>query len=231
MANFYLRVPHYVAAYYRNKDRDNPLPLCAPIAFGSSDDIYHLLCDSLYCNSGGTVNQRYCFSAKQWNRMLSGYSIDPSLSGKSRNTVLLSVREDELTLSDAEIFTLSGLPMPRGNNAGEYICIRMPAEVVRCGKLTKTNTWWTLTKNGAAAVRERMSAEFWRAIYAYMDRFRDYCLASGKPFVVIDGLERFMERYDIRNSPDNGERNTLKREYNRKRGAYKFTETDYVEFG
>ena len=76
-----------------------------------------------------------------------------------------------------------------------------------------------------------MSVEFWRALYSYMDRFRDYCTSSGNKFVVIDGLERFMERYDIRNSDDNGERNTLKREYNRKRLSYKFTDNDYVEFG
>ena len=47
----------------------------------------------------------------------------------------------------------------------------------------------------------------------------------------MEGLERFMERYDIRNSADNHEKEMLKRNMNRKREAFKFTNEDYVEYG
>ena len=231
MANLYLRVPHYVSSYFRNKDSERRLSISEPILFCVSEYIYQILCDNIYCNAGGTINPRYCFSAKQWNRMMGGYSIDTSLSTRARSRVVIPSLADELTLSDYEVHKLSGLPFPRGNHSGEYVCSKSPSEVMRNGRLVKTNTWWMLTKNGASLIRERMSVEFWRALYSYMDRFRDYCTSSGNKFVVIDGLERFMERYDIRNSDDNGERNTLKREYNRKRLSYKFTDNDYVEFG
>ena len=83
----------------------------------------------------------------------------------------------------------------------------------------------------ANTVRNHLVNEFWRALYAYVDKARDKSESSGKDFVFIEVLESFMERYDIRCSPDMHERAALKRNYNRRRKNYKFTEEDYIEHG
>lgn len=230
MANLYIRLPHYVASYLRNKDRNKPLEVGSPIPLNQSERVWVEFCEGLYPNNNLTINRAYCFCQKQWNTMMEGYSLTDKAQGKRRVKVLTE-RYDQLTLYDNEVQKLSGLPIPRGDDSGEYICIAIPREALRYGKVVPTSAFWQLQDVPANAVRTHLTNEFWRALYAYVDKARDKCGSSGKEFVFIDVLESFMERYDIRCSPDNHERNALKRNYNRKRQSYKFTEEDFVEHG
>lgn len=228
MPNIYLRVPHYVASYFRNKNRSNRIEVGGVIRIDPSDPIYATLVDMATSNST-YINRGYCFSTKQWKRMMQGYSLR-SLGKKAKP--LLSSTEDELSLNDDEVTKLSGLPVPRNSDAGEYLCIALPKEVCKDGELMSTNDYWQLTVNGAFSVRQMLTNEFWRALFAYMDKRREMCANSrDRKFFVIECLESFMERFDIRNSPDQHELQTLKRNLNRKRQAFKYTSDDYIEHG
>lgn len=230
MANLYLRVPHYVASYLRNKDRNKPMEVGSVIPVNQSERIWIDFCDGLYPNLNQTINRAYCFCQKQWNTMMDGYSLKDKNTGK-RRVKLLPERFDQLTLDDKEVQLLSGLPVPRGDDSGEYICIGIPREAMRYGKVVSTNANWQLRDTAANTVRSYLVNEFWRNLYAYVDKARDRSDSIGKKFVFIEVLESFMERYDIRCSPDMREKMALKRNYNRKRKTYKFTEEDYVEHG
>lgn len=230
MANVYLRVPHYVASYLRNKDRNQPLEVGSMLMLNQSERVWVEFCEGLYPNAGLKISRSYNFCQKQWASMMEGYSLLDKQSGKRRTKVLFD-RLDQLTLTDKEVQLLSGLGIPRNDDSGEYICISIPREALRYGKLVSTNVFWQLRESSAHSVRTHLVNEFWRALYAYVDKARDKCETNGKNFVFIEVLDSFMERYDIRCSPDYHERNALKRNYNRKRKNYKFTEEDYVEFG
>lgn len=231
MANCYLRVPYYVASYFRNKSRDESLPVGSVIEIDPSEPLYGELYDQIHCNTSGTINRARSFCARQWNQMMQGYAINKGSIRKTKANRVLTERVDELTLTDSEVSLLSGLDIPRNEDSGEYLCLRMPDEVRRNGQLRPVNAHWQLSTRGAKRIRRMMIDEFWRAFYCYTDRFRSYCEMEGRSYSPMEGLERFMERYDIRNSADNHEKNMLKRNMNRKRIAFKFTPDDYVEYG
>lgn len=228
MANLYLRVPHYVASYLRNKNRYDELQVGSPIPINKSERIWVEYCEGLCPNLHNQVNRAYCFTQRQWNTMMDGYRLTDD--GHVRKTEKLE-REDQLTLNDSEVFRLSGLPVPRGDDSGEYICIAVPREAMRYGRLVPTNASWFLRDVCANAVRTMLVCEFWRTLYSYVDKAIDKSHASNRKFVLIHVLNSFMERYNIRCSSDMRELEALKRNYNRKRKSYRFTEEDYVEFG
>lgn len=223
MANFYIRVPFYVASYYRNKDKTSPIPVGGIVYIESDDPLWYTISENLVCNSGNIVHKNYCFSSKQWQKMMKG----STLSDKKTDIT----RMDELTISDDEIKVLAGLPVPRNDNSGEYLCVAMPREVYHSGRIMATNTLWFLSPRGAGKVRKAMVDEFWRALFTYTDTRRDVCANKRHKYVVIEGLESFMERYDIPNPPDNSTREMLKRNMNRKRMSFKFSAEDYIEHG
>lgn len=231
MANCYLRVPYYVASYFRNKDRKESLPVGSVIEIPPSEPMWGELYDHIHCNTDGSINRARCFCARQWQQMMQGYSIKNGMARKTKANRLLTERVDELTLMDSEVALLSGLESPRNEDSGEYLCLRMPDEVRRDGEMRPVNSHWQLSVTGAKRIRRMMIDEFWRAFYCYTDRFRSYCGKEGTSYSPMEGLERFMELYDIRNSADNHEKNMLKRNMNRKRKAFKFTAEDYIEFG
>ena len=229
MPNVYLRVPHYVASYFRNKNRSQRIAVGGVISIDPSDPLYATLVDKLTCNST-SVNQGYCFCARQWKRMMMGHAPNET---NLKKPPMLKEFEDELTLSDDEVAILSGLSAPRNSDKGEYLCIAVPREICKFGQQFIVNEHWQLTDHGAKAMRLMMTNEFWRALFSYLDTRREMLSnVRDRKFVVIEGLESFMERYDIRNSTeDQHELQTLKRGMNRKRHAFKFNEEDYVEHG
>lgn len=229
MPNVYLRVPHYVASYFRNKNRTNRISVGGAIHIDPSDPLFSVIVDKLTCNSS-TINRAYCFCARQWKRMMKGYAPNET---NTRKSPILSELEDELTLSDDEVGILSGLLPPRNSDKGEYLCIVVPREIFKQGRMWIVNDHWQFSWRGTFAIRNAMTEEFWRALFAYLDTRREMCNNSrGRKYIVMEGLESFMERYDIRNSTeDQHELQTLKRGMNRKRHAFKFSEEDYVEHG
>lgn len=225
MAVLYLRLPHYVAGYLRNRDRNNPLSPGDVITLNQSERIWVDYTEGLRPNFNMRVNRSYCFCQRMWKTMMDGYSV------VGRKKRLLSDRYDELTLTDSEVKLLSGLSSPRGDDSGEYVCIAIPREAFRYGKLVPTNSFWELSDVSANTVRSHLVNEFWRALYAYVDKAMDKAGVSGRKFVFIETLDSFMERYQIRCSNDFHERDALKRNYSRRRKSYRFTEEDYVEHG
>lgn len=227
MAQVFLRLPHYVASYLRNKDREHPLEVGSVVALNPSERVWAELAEGLYPNANMAISPAYCFNQRQWKLMMGGFS----LLHPGKKQKVLTDRYDQLTLTDSEIRKLTGLPVPRGDDSGEYICINIPREAPRFGKLVPTNTFWQLRNSSAKTVRTLLVDEFWRTLYAYVDKAIDKYEAEGKDFVTINILEAFMERYDIRCSADGREREALKRNYNRRRKLYRFTEEDFIEYG
>ena len=229
MANVYIRLPKYVASYIRNKMESSPIAVGEPISIDPTSYLYMDFIHGLTVNTGNTVSSNHCFCEKQWQRMMKGLSIERK--NLRRNVCLLSERIDQLTLTDDEVTLLSGVNRPKGEASGEYLCLRIPPEVRRSGKLIQTNGHWQLSHNATSTIRSLMTEEFWRCFLSFMDRAKLYCIANHTTFVTIDYIERFMARYDIYNGPDNRMRNNLKRNLNRKGQRVRNDDESYIEFG
>lgn len=230
MATFYLRVPHYVASYFRNKDSDKPIPVGGVLLIEQTERLWVIITSMIHLNRVSNIVRCGCFCERQWNMMMKGSRLFASNKQCAIDLTLFS-KEERLSLSDFEVSELSGISKCKGDDSGEYVCIKMPKEVYINGKWHKTNDLWQPLKQGAMDMISEMTREFWRAFFVYMDRDRDWCLVNKVERSLMEGIERFMARYDIRNSPDNREKKTLKRNYYRKRKSYKFNSDDFVEHG
>lgn len=225
MANIYLRVPHYVGSYFRNKEQLKPIPVGGVVVLEKTDILWTILSSMIHFNNIDNIVRQGCFCERQWKMMKRGMSI---VSGAKKIRIL--VPEDDVTLSDEEVVKMSGLNRLKGGDDVEYLCLRLPQEVYINGVLRKTNDQWQLLNTGSIRMLERMKDEFWRAFFVYTDRYKDWCVSHNIEFNILEGIERFMTRYDICNSIDEHEKKALKRNYYRKRKAYKFTFDDFVEF-
>lgn len=230
MANFYLRVPHYVAAYFRNKDQMKPIPVGGVIKIETTNPLWQILSCMAHSNNSETIVTSGCFCERQWRRMMRGMPIYTPKCGAEAPKPIAAKEKGE-TLSDSEVSRLSGIPQRKGEDSGEYLCIRLPEEVFISGRISKTNGQWQLMNAGAFRMIAMMTEEFWRTFFIYIDKEQEWCLANGYDRSVLDSIERFMTRYDIRNSSDNREKMTMKRNYYRKRKTGNFTEEDFVEHG
>lgn len=227
MANVYIRVPYYVASYFRTKTFGASLAPNEAIVIEETNTLWPYFIAGLGRVVSHQPSRHFSFCQKEWQRMLSGRSLAPGAGDK----VLIPRREDELTLNDHEVEMLTGLKAPRNEDKGMYLCFALPREIFREGRYVKVDAWWHLTNAGVLAFRKQLINEFWRALFTYMDRRHDACAKDKRPFIVIDCLDSFMERHDIRCSSDYHERECLKRGMNRKRHEFKYSKEDYIEHG
>jgi len=230
MANFYLRVPHYVAAYFRNRDSNNPIPLGGMMKFDKLSPIWKFLSHMLKSNTTEFIVPFGCFCERQWRRMLRGSTIYTTLDGR-RKQIFTGPKATGEILNDAEIFKLAGVSPVNGEEHGEYICIQMPPEVYVNNRMCKTNGQWQLMEGGAKILYDMMSDEFWSAFFTYIKKDYEWCVENGIDRPVLETIDRFMTRYDIRNSSDDKERMALKRNYYRKRKKLSYADSEFIEHG
>lgn len=228
MANFYLRLPHYVASYFRNKDKQKEIPVNQPVVIDRFDPLWCLFSAMLRRNSVEEIVRNGCFCQHQWERMMRGEYLYPN-AGHYPFSDDSSAPAERITLKDDEVWHMAGLLPQKNKDACEYLCIAIPEEMELDGALCRTDEYWQLRQVGAYRMAAAMNAEFWRACLLYIDKDYDWCLARNIDRALMDALERFMERYNIRNSPENREKSTMKRNLYRKMKNYRFNEDDFVE--
>lgn len=226
MANFYLRVPHYVASYFRNKDQQKPIPVGGVIRIEDTNPLWPILSVMIHSNDKDTVIPNGCFCERQWRKMLHGNVLGSAVGKHIPINKSLNLLESN-TLSDEEVSILSGIPTRKGEDFGEYLCVKLPNEVYSKNRIVKTTTQWQPSCAGAKRLIAVMTDEYWRVFFNYMDKERDWCISHDLDRSVMESIERFINRYNIRNSTDNKEKMTLKRNYYRKLKSYKFGEDSF----
>lgn len=230
MANFYLRVPHYVAAYFRNRDPKNPIPIGGIIKIEKIDPLWHIIYNTSRSNTQDAIVPYGCFCERQWRRMMRGTPICKQKE-REKNLTPIPAKESFETLSDTEISMLTGLPDRKGEDSGEYLCIKLPDIVIIDGYTYKTNGQWQPMEKAARQLAEMMIAEYWRVFDVYLSKDREFCMSNKIERPLLEVIDRFMSLYDIRNSSDDRERQTMKRNYYRRLKRMKFSSDDFVEHG
>lgn len=210
MARVFLRVSDYIGAYLRNRKPGMRIPIGGDVSFPENSTVFFLVAGALRDNPNGDFFGIDCFSENQFE------DLKKVLGGEYP--------------SDEDIMNIVHVDR-KVKEKGEYISISLPREI-EIGEYRKVpSSSWTLYSSSIPRIKKELNRMFWRDFFTYMEKEKDFALAHGTERTIIEGIERFMERYDIPNQAGNGMKKNLKRNYYRKLGASSFTEEEEVEHG
>ena len=230
MSNIYIRVPQYVAAFYRNREEDHPKGQFDPIEFDDISFESRLLKQGLRPDRSRGQMTVLCYSQQSWNNILQGKL---PYGGKS----ILS-RDPNIWPSAKEVCALEGRTLKLHEELYDYLCIALPKEALIGGRIVRITKDYALDAKTAQQMANLLRNEF----YHY---FMEWCIQEQRIFrqrrLVItkaEMMERFFAQYDIPIKPSARDKNAMrmlaKRLFKRAKGAQNNNRTpitgDYFDY-
>lgn len=228
MACMYIRVPHYVASFWRNREERNPIAIGGHIDVSGEYVLWQLLQQGLVRNPNEDVVKEGCFCERMWRKMLRGQGL--VANDKGRYVKVFPGRDTEIYLTDAEVRKMAGMKSVQNDEQNEYLCVDLPRRVWDNSLQYVVDGQWQLKGKTAQAFIAELKKSFWDECILYIEQFVKSG-GSGFERSTNEGLDRFMLRYDIRVGQDNKERLTLKRNYYRQLQRKNNLHQNFEEFG
>lgn len=222
MANIYLRVPTYLAQFYRGRDDNHVLAEHEPIKFSAFQHEAVLLSSSLVLIPENNQTSSSCYSQRAWKNMLSGR---PPQGGDK-----LLIRDPKEWITINEICLLIGENNLKRMEGMDYLCIALPNEVLIGNTVRKVNGSYSLPPSDASELLRLLRNEFIHLLLDWIIQERRFCNQNGIKREISTVLEHFFSRYRIQIGADKKERNIMRRM------AYRWVEmaqmlpNDRVEF-
>lgn len=222
MPSIYVRLPHYVASFLRNRDERHPLDKADPIQIETGDELASVVQCHLMPNLRGEVRPS-CFSERQWKSMMQGkviayrkdsFAMDiarPARRPLSLAEILRLTDQADKVLTDAE----TGADLSDEAYNYEYVPFQLPRTVIINGRELKVQSDFTLADSTdfVKILRRR----FRRALVRFVALDREYVRSLEQTRSKMESLDRFLLRYDIRYNDT--VRETMKKLMNRSREA------------
>ena len=221
MANIYVRLPWYVAAFYRGLEEDNPLTEWQPYEFKEYTHEYVIMENNLRYIPEQNLS-RQCYSQRAWNNILHGKTPDGSVN---------VLRRDPTVWPDTnELCTLTGTSMMGKMATSDYLAVKMPREVWLNRKVYRTNQGYAFSADNAQHFIKMLSQEFYHVFLDWVEQDERYCNRMGIHRKNLEVMERFLVQYNIPISVDSTEQDTLRRMRNRWMANAKKRPNDRVNF-
>ena len=228
MANIYLRVPWYVAAYYRGRDENKPLSEWDPVEFADYTHEFSILENNLRFLPE-QVQSRNCYSQRAWNNILHGRSPDGS-------KMILRRNPDEWP-SIQEVSTLIGAACHGKQSGSEYLAIKMPREVFYNRHTYRTTANYCLSYDIGIYLSAMLTRKFCYEYLEWTEYRKEFCRRQGFRAKTIDIVEMFFTQFNFPAAILPTERESLRRYHTRwisnarKRPAYhyQFDDTGFLE--
>lgn len=228
MSKMFIRVPHYVAAYYRNKNKNKVISETEPVNLENEPKLWDMLECGIANNAYEELVKEGCFCERMWRKMMRGQSLVADENGKYAKVK----RDLKAPLTIAEINSLCGWKCSaKQESSDEYLCVELPSVIYRYHQQIAVDGSYQLKGRMAQMFVAEMRRCFWNACMEYMDDYISAGRKNGHNRSKIEGLERFMLRYNIRSGNDNREMTALKRSYYRQMIRRDYVRYDYEEFG
>lgn len=224
----YVRVPHYVASFYRNRNEFKPVPTGGVVSIEEDATLWEMLTHFIVPNPTEKLVKEGCFCERMWRKMMRGFSLVENEQGKFQKVLVRDVKDP---LTDAEVRDCCQWSAPRYKDLNEYLCIELPPYVYRTGRQVRVDGQWQMSGNGCRIFVAELRRCFWRSCVRYVDGFLEFNKRLGYQRSKLEGIERFMLRYDIRSDRNNKTKESIKRNYNRFIKRYNYQEMDFQEFG
>lgn len=222
----YLRVPHYVAAYYRNRDEFKPVEIGKPVSLENEPILWDMLMSCIIPNPRENLVKEGCFCERMWRKMMRGQYLPSAHKGNMRVS-----RDQTEHLTDSEVRELSGMKTSIRSDSSEYLCIKLPPYIYRNGRQIAVDGQWQMVGRANQIFVGYLRDVFWDNCLKYVDTFIEVGKSNDIEHRQAEGLERFLLRYDVRTGEDGKERRTLKRTYYRKTLNKPEKQYDFLEFG
>ena len=203
MANIYLKVPTYVAQFYRGRDADNRLTEFDPVEFSEFEHESVMIGYGLMLIPEPQQTNTACYSQRAWKNILSG---KPPTGGKR-----LIVRDPEVWPTAQEICTLTGDKKIQRMDGYDYLCIAMPREIYRGKQVRQTNGSYSLPFKEANTIASMLRNNFMHLFLDWFVQERRWCNKNGVWRDIGTVIEHFFDRYQIQIGGDRKERDTMRR--------------------
>lgn len=215
MPVIYLRVPPYVAAFYRHKDEKKPLSEWDPVVFDNFSFEMQILRRGVCSDKTRRQTTVLCYSQQSWKNICSGKL---PIGGK-----VVFRREQKSWPSCRELVALEGRSMKPNEELFDYLCIQLPSEVMIGDQVMKTDSSCSMEGPSAQRLSNVLRDEFYHYFYEWTDQemreFRKKKLEMTK----AEAMERFYAQYEIPmpkwSSMQNTMRVMLKRLFDRAKAA------------
>lgn len=223
MANIYLRVPWYVAAYYRGREEDNQLTEFDPIEFADYSHEYMVLENNLRFMPE-ELQSRNCFSQKAWQNILHGK--------KPTGGEVIIRREAKDWPSGKEICTLIGAAYHGKQASSEYLCIRIPREIYCNKHAYRTNSCYCLSYDTGIYLSSMLTRKFCYEYLEWTEYDKEFARRQGIKRKTVETVERFFTQFNFPAAILPTERESLRRMHTRwltnakKRPAYHYNFDD-----
>ena len=155
MANIYLRVPTYVAQWYRGRVAPaNPLGEFEPVAFSRFQTEYAMMESWLVFRNESDMEHTNCFSERMWKNILQGK--------KPQGGKPILKRDPTVWPSMDEILFLTNQQRNKKTDGFDYLCIAAPKTMVIGGCFKPVTGSFTLPFKQANALVKQLRREFLR---------------------------------------------------------------------
>lgn len=221
MANIFVRLPWYVAAYYRGLEEDNPLSEWDPIEFVDYTHEYVVMQNNLRLIPEKNLS-RLCYSQRAWDNILHGR--------KPEGGKVLINRDPKQWPTTQELCTLTGVQATPRMESADYLCIKMPREAWLNRSTHRTNPSYALSYDVAQMFIRMLSQEFYHVFTDWVDQDERYCIQNNIHRKNIEVMERFLVQYNIPISVDSKDQESLRRMRNRWLENAKKRPNDRVNF-
>ena len=211
--NIYLRLPTYVAQYWRTRFT-KPLEPQEPVILSEYDIATRYIRDSLVLNPTYPAERvPDCFSHLQWQNICRGKNPYTGAPAIARDHTIYPTYE--------EVSQCCGMKMNERSQNYDYLCIQMPSKIFVAGEWHHTNASYGILKTTVGQVQRQFLFEFRMALREWEVKNKMYCLFGyDNDAEVIDRtrlalLERFMLHHNIYCGKDETELRAIRKEMQR----------------
>ena len=210
MEKIYLKVPTYVAQWYRGRVAPQPpLTEFQAVEFSPFQEEHVMMSAWLKFVSEKDIEHTYCFSERMWKNMLSGK--------KPQGGKVIINREPTEWLSMDEINALTGQKKNKKTDGFDYLCICAPQTIVIGQQYKQVTSSYTLGFNQANALVRQLRNEFLRFFLHWICEELYICDKRGVRFDAKDGrdvvmcIDHFFYHYNMCLGTNGTDRDSMRR--------------------
>lgn len=204
MANIYLRVPTYVAQFYRGRVVPEPvLSEFAPVAFSPFQRESAIMSAALTMVTEQQMDHTICFSERMWKNILNGR---PPQGGK----IQLKRDATEWPTMD-EILYLTNVQRNKKTDGFDYLCIATPKQIAIGGQFKQVTSSYTLPFRQANALVKQLRRDFLHILLYWITEEVFACNRNGIQRDVVMCIDHFFYHYQMCLGNNTTDRESMRR--------------------
>ena len=203
MPNIYLRVPSYVAQFFRAIEPNRRLSENDAYQFCPFQHEYILLRNTLTLIPENEQTCSWCYSQRAWHNIVRGI---PPTGGKA-----VIQRDPQQWVDTKELCAIIGEKSVAKMEAYDFLCIEAPQDVMLGDEVRRTNGSYSLHQREAIALQQLLRNEFVHTFLDWVIQDRRCCNRLGIRREIGTTIERFFERYYIFIGSNKRERESMYR--------------------